>query len=217
MRLWFAFARWATKVFFFGSRGGISSVGEENIPKTGGLLVAPNHVSNFDPPAVACGTRVRPLRFMAKEELFKGPFGALISSLGAFPVKRGEGDTEAIRKSLEMLEAGDALLVFPEGSRGDGKTLGSINRGVAMMAKRTGVPVLPVGIIGTHITGPKGGGGKKHPMVVAYGKPFTYAETATGKNERENRDLFAAELERRIIALCAAHGLPLKGAESTER
>lgn len=215
-RLWFAFARWMTKTFFYGMKGGLSSVGEENIPKTGALIVAPNHVSYLDPPAVACGTKRRPLRFMAKEELFKGPFGLLIGSLGAFPVRRGEGDTESIRKSLAILEGGEALLVFPEGTRSNAKTMLPINRGVAMLAKRTGAAVLPVGIIGTEVVMPKGGGGRKHPMKIAYGKPFTYEEVATGKNEKENRERFAAELERRILELCHANGLMLKSASSTE-
>ncbi|HWA83389.1 MAG TPA: lysophospholipid acyltransferase family protein, partial [Fimbriimonadaceae bacterium] len=174
-----------------------------------------DHVSNLDPPAVACGTNKRQLAFMAKEELFKGLFGKLIASLGAFPVRRGDSDTEAIRKALALLEQGRAVLVFPEGTRGDGKTMGPINRGVAMLAKRSGAMVLPVGVIGTHVIAPKGGKGlKRHRTILAYGEPFTYEQTSTGQSEKENRELFARELERRIIALCAAHGLQLKTAGS---
>lgn len=213
---WYKFARFTTKHFFYGTRGGLSSVGQENIPLTGPLIVAPNHVSYLDPPAVACGTNRRQLRFMAKEELFKGFMGKLITSLGAFPVKRGEGDTESIRRAIAVLEAGEALLIFPEGTRSDGVTMGPINRGVAMLAKRTGAPVLPVGIIGTHIVKPRSGAGQKHPMLIAYGSPFTYAETATGANEKENRDRFASELERRILALCQTNGLAIKSATLAE-
>jgi 1-acyl-sn-glycerol-3-phosphate acyltransferase len=213
--MWYAFARFATKTFYYGALGGLRSKGDQNIPMHGAVILAPNHVSNLDPPAVACGTKRRELRFMAKEELFKGLFGRLIASLGAFPVKRGEGDTEAIRKALALLEAGEALLIFPEGSRGDGLTLGPINRGVAMMAKRTRAPVVPVGIIGTHVVKPRGGGGRKHPMLVVYGEPFTYEQIATGGKESENRERFAQELERRILALCGANGLPLTPADGT--
>lgn len=213
---WYAFIlRLVRNVFFRLVTGGIRSFGEENIPKTGGVIFAPNHASNLDPPAVACGTNRRQLAFMAKEELFKGILGKLIASLGAFRVRRGDSDTEAIRKTLSLLEEGRAVLVFPEGTRGDGKQMGPINRGVAMLAKRSGAQVLPVGIIGTHIILPKGGKGlKRHRVVLAYGEPFTYEQTATGQTEKENRDLFAKELEKRIVALCAAHGLQLKTSES---
>src|SRR5438309_1676351 len=82
----------------FGCR--VIGVGRKNVPDSGPLIVAPNHMSNLDPFAVACGTN-RHLRFMAKEELFHSKFvGGLIGSLGAFPVKRGESDTEAIRKAM---------------------------------------------------------------------------------------------------------------------
>jgi 1-acyl-sn-glycerol-3-phosphate acyltransferase len=191
--------------------GGVKGVDEHNVPRKGGLIVAPLHVSNLDPEAVACGTN-RHLRFMAKEELFKGKFlGWLIRSLGAFPVKRGEGDTESIRFAMECLEKGQAVLIFPEGTRGDGKHIQPINRGVAMLAKRTGVPVLPVGVVGTHIAWPKGQKKiKRAKMRIIYGKPFTYAEIATGANEKENREIFARELQLRIANLCAKGGLTLE-------
>ena len=81
-----------------------------------------------------------------------------------------------------------------------------------MLAKRTNAIVLPIGIVGTHIVAPKGGKGlKRHKTTIAYGEPFTYAEVATAASERENRELFAQELERRIVALCASNGLPLEG------
>src|SRR5436190_23431548 len=113
---WYAFIlRLVRNGFFRLTTGGLRSVGEENIPKTGAVIFAPNHVSNLDPPAVACGTNKRQLAFMAKEELFKGLFGKLIASVGAYPVKRGEGDTESIRRRIELLEQGRAVLVFPEG------------------------------------------------------------------------------------------------------
>lgn len=213
---WYAFVlRLVRNGFFKLITGGIKSIGEENIPKTGAVIFAPNHVSNLDPPAVACGTNKRQLAFMAKEELFKGLFGKIISSVGAFPVRRGESDTESIRKTISLLEEGRAVLVFPEGMRGDGKQLGAINRGVAMLAKRTRAAVLPIAVVGTHIVAPRGSKGlKRHKIVVAYGKPFTYGEVAKGSTEKQSRELFARELESRILSLCAEHGLLLKSAES---
>lgn len=189
--------------------GGVRGVHEENVPRRGGLIVAPLHVSHLDPPAVACGTN-RHMRFMAKEELFRGFLGWLISSLGAFPVKRGEGDTESIRKAIEFIGNGEAVLIFPEGTRGDGKRMGPINRGVAMLAKRTGAPVMPVGVVGTHIAMPKGSKLKRAKIRIVYGVPFTYAEVATGGSEKENRELFAQRLQRDILALCAEQGLRIE-------
>ena len=214
----YKFIRWAVKTFYFGARGGLRTVGGENLPKSGGVLLAPNHVSHLDPPAACCALP-RTVHCMAKEELFKNKlFGTLITWLAAFPVKRGEGDTESIRTAMALLEAGHVVLLFPEGTRGDGQHFQSVNRGVAMLAKRTGVPVVPVGITGTHIVMPrdKTNKARSHPMIVACGTPFTYQEIATGANEKENREIFARELEQRIIGLCQANGLPLKsGAETT--
>ncbi len=152
----------------------------------------------------------RQLTFMAKEELFRGFFGKLIRSLNAFPVRRGETDTQSIRKSIEFLNDGRALLIFPEGTRGEGKHLLPINRGVAMLAKRTGVPVVPVGIVGSHIILPKGQKKiKRHCLTLVYGEPFTYASVAVHASEKENREAFSQELARRIVALCASEGLTL--------
>jgi 1-acyl-sn-glycerol-3-phosphate acyltransferase len=195
----------------YGCIGGVRGLDEENVPRKGPLIVAPLHVSHLDPPAVACGTN-RHMRFMAKEELFHNHlFGALIRSLGAFPVSRGSGDTEAIRSAIQMIEGGEAVLIFPEGTRGDGKHIQPINRGVTMLAKRTGAPVMPVGIVGTHVALPKGQKKIRRSKIrIVYGQPFSYQEVATGANEKENRELFARELQGRIAALCASNGLPLE-------
>jgi 1-acyl-sn-glycerol-3-phosphate acyltransferase len=208
---WYAIVRFLVKHLYFGTHGGMRSVGQENVPKTGPVLIAPVHLSHLDPPAVACGMRRR-LRFMAKEELFHHRlFGKLIFSLGAFPVRRGETDTESIRKAIALLEEGEVLLMFPEGTRGDGESIQEMTRGVAMLAKRTKAAVVPVGIIGTNVVMPRGKSkGDKHLVTLAYGKPFTYEAIATGSNERQNREMFASELQKRIVALCTEHGMPLK-------
>jgi 1-acyl-sn-glycerol-3-phosphate acyltransferase len=208
----YKFVRWAVKTFYFGTRGGLKTVNEANVPKTGGVILAPNHVSHLDPPAACCALR-RPVHCMAKEELFKNPlFGRLITALAAFPVRRGEGDTESIRTAMSLLEAGEIVLLFPEGTRGDGVTLQPISRGVALLAKRTGAPVVPVGITGTHLVMPrdKDVKARKHPMVVACGKPFTYEEVATGANEKENREIFSRVLQERILEMCRENGLALR-------
>jgi len=218
-RFWYGFIDWIAHWLYFGLKGGIEAIGKANVPKRGPVIIAPVHFSNLDPPAVA-SVCPRQLRFMAKSELFKGFFGWGISSVGAFPVRRGENDTEAIRKAIEILADGQALLLFPEGERGDGQQLGSINRGIAMLAKRSQAPIVPTAVIGTHAMLPKGAKGARRGHVkIVFGEPFTYEQAgdAAGSLGREH---FAVALESRLIALCAAHGLslsaPTRGRESVE-
>jgi len=216
---WYRFVNWLVRTVYLGMvTGGLQVIGRENVPSQGAVIIAPVHVSHLDPPATACAMPHRRLRFMAKEELFKGIFGKLIASLGAYPVHRGEGDTEAIRKSIAMLGDGEALLVHPEGTRGDGVRMQPLNKGAAMLAKRTGAPVVPVGIIGSNIVMPRGKKkGKRMTIKVVFGKPFTYAEVAAGGNEKQARDEFCRILSQRILDLCNQNGyaiLPASEADS---
>lgn len=194
--------------------GGVSILGTKNVPMDGPLLVAPLHVSNLDPPLVGC-TCPRPLRFMAKKELFAFPLGLLIRSLGAFPLDRESGDTAAIRLAISELKSGRAVLVFPEGTRGDGQTMGKIQGGISMLAKRSGAQVLPVGLAGTHHVWPKGQKWlKRAKMTVVFGEPFTYADIEAS-TEGDPRQAFAEELTTRIQQATVAGGLPIKTASET--
>jgi 1-acyl-sn-glycerol-3-phosphate acyltransferase len=168
----------------------------------GPLLVTPNHLSFLDPPLTAVALR-RALRFMAKDSLFKVPgFGWLIRSVGAFPVHKGSADTEAIRKAIELLKAGHAVLVFPEGTRGDGSRLGPISPGIAILAKRSGAPVLPVRLIGTERSLPRGAKWPKRTRFrVLVGTPFSYADIAPGESEAARREAFVATLGNAIAQL----------------
>ncbi len=125
-------------------------VGRENLPKDGGVIVAFNHRSNWDP-VIAGLASPRPLRFMAKEELFKNPvFGALITTFGAYPVRRGKGDVGAIKSALKILSDGEAMLMFPEGHRiKDGRRV-KAKPGVALIAQRAKVPIVPICISGKY-------------------------------------------------------------------
>ncbi|MFY9233005.1 MAG: lysophospholipid acyltransferase family protein [Fimbriimonadaceae bacterium] len=213
-RAWYWFVRAIVKWLFFKGTGGLTVKGMKNVPRNGPLVIAPNHVSNLDPPVIACSIPRR-ITFMSKREFFKGVFGKLIASLGSFPVQRGEGDTEAIRTAIKLLEQGNAVLIFPEGTRGDGRTILPFNKGIAMLASRTGAPVLPVGIVGNQQKWPKA---KSKPgwgrVVVEFGETLTYAEYAKGASERENREAFTQELSRRILDLCRRNGMDLRSGGS---
>ena len=208
-------AFWYTTIIFlvkmvFKFIGGIQVQGQEKVPATGPIILAPNHLSYIDPPAVAA-VSPRRLCFMAKEELFKVPiFGRFIHSMGAFPVQRGANDVQAIRKAKEILQNQKALLLFPEGKRGDGKALLPISPGIAVLAKRTKAKIVPVGIIGTHLMLPKNA--KKFcrtKIQVIFGQPFTYDEVATGDSELEKRQSVIKHLEKNIVELCRLGGLSL--------
>jgi len=122
--------------------------GRENIPKSGAVILTSNHFSVGDPP-VLTGTFPRRIVWMAKQELFDFPvFGKLYSMGGFVSVRRFEGDLRAIRRSQDALRRGRVLGMFPEGTRSGGR-LGRGEPGTALIALRTGAPILPAAIWGT--------------------------------------------------------------------
>lgn len=123
--------------------------GSENVPKDGGLIVASNHLNNADPPFLARALG-RPPIFMAKREMHNLPvFGLAFRAWGTFPVRRGEIDRTALRTAVELVDNGELLLMFPEGTRSRDAKLARGKAGTAMIALRTGAPVLPVAVTGT--------------------------------------------------------------------
>lgn len=213
--LWYRFIRGLAKWAFFKPYTRLKVSGKQNVPTDGPLIVAPVHLSHLDPPVTSV-SMPRPIAFMAKKELFEVKvFGPLIRSLGAFPVKRGGGDLSAFKLALAILEEGQALLVFPEGSRGDGVTLGKIQSGVALLAKRSGAKVLPVGISGTERVLPKGRSKMKRGRVSVYlGEPFTYEEAVSGSLPKD-KEAFSRFLEVRLLDACRRAGLEVRTAPET--
>jgi glycerol-3-phosphate dehydrogenase (NAD(P)+) len=124
-------------------------IGAEHLPRHGPLLLASNHRSFLDPFLI--GTLVRrPVYYMAKRELFEKRWQAwLLNGLGAFPVDRGAGDTDAMDTARAILARGDCVVLFPEGTRVRSGPLGAPRRGVGRLVLQTGAPVAPVAVIGT--------------------------------------------------------------------
>ena len=124
-------------------------MGSEHLPSSGPLLLAANHRSFLDPFVIGALTR-RPVYYMAKRELFERRWQAwLLNSLGAFPVDRGAGDEAAIATARAILERGDCVVIFPEGTRMRHGPLGAPRRGIGRLVVETGARVVPVAVIGT--------------------------------------------------------------------
>lgn len=146
--------------------------GRENIPAEGPLLVVANHLNLTDPPLIGISLG-RKMMFMAKEELFRSPLTAcFVGGFGAFPVHRGKLDRKAIRQSQQVLTDGLALIMFPEATRSKTARLQRAFPGSALIAMRSGVPILPIGIAGTE--GVKGIGWilRRPRITVNIGRPF---------------------------------------------
>ncbi|MDR2399588.1 MAG: 1-acyl-sn-glycerol-3-phosphate acyltransferase [Endomicrobium sp.] len=140
--------------------------GVENIPKTGGAIISPNHTSFFDPPLTGSAMK-RPLYFMAKKELFDVPvFGWTIKCTNAFPVRRGVQDVNAMRHAFSLLKDGSLLLMFPEGTRSKDGKLGRAKAGPGMVACNAQVPLIPVKIENTNTML------KFKKIKIKYGKPI---------------------------------------------
>lgn len=175
---------------------GIKRKGVENIPADGPVIICSNHLSNYDP--VILGASLdRDLKFMAKAELFKNPLlRGIITAFGAFPVNRGKGDSEAVKRAIEIVKNGDALTMFPEGKRNKaGGEPARFKSGAVLFAYKTRAPILPVAIIVK---------GRVRPfkrIVVAIGKPITYDELNLKEGSMEELRSVSTILRDRVTAL----------------
>jgi len=169
--------------------------GAEHIPDTGAVIVAPNHKSSFDPPIVGVAIKNRLVHYMAKAELFKNPmFGWVLRKMGAFPVKRGTVDRMAIKQAVRELKNGHVLGIFPEGTRIKKDGLGRFHSGMASLALMTGVPIVPVAVVGTR-TLPK----KKETIAILIGEPVVVEKQKVNDDKvAELNDRVKQEIEKLI-------------------
>ncbi len=194
---------------YFRLQFGLRVEGREHEPATGPVLVVANHVSALDPPIVGVALR-RQTRYMAKQELMDTPIlGTYLRSVGVFPVRRGEADRRSIRIALDVLERGDLLLMFPEGTRSPGGRLKSAEPGAALLALRTGAPVLPVAVIGTQHAMPKGAKWPlRTPVVVRMG-PTIQPPKREGRVDRAELDAWGQRFIASIAALLPSDQQPV--------
>ena len=177
--------------------------GRENIPREGGLVLACNHMSSFDPwPLGLPLWPKRFLRFMAKSELYWFPLTFVLNGAGAFPVRRGQADTEAIETAVQLARAGNIVAMFPEGTR---RTKGLVKRfearprtGAARIALEAGVPLVPAAVRGTdHLR-------RFAPISVVYGAPVDIDDLRGAADLREAAQVATDRLMARIEELEAS-------------
>lgn len=178
-------------------------IGKQNVPKTGPVIIASNHMSYLDPIMIAFVAGPRPVNFMGKASLLKIPgFGRILRGLHTFPVNRGMADKGAIVQSLKILASGEILLIFPEGSRQKTGKLGKPFPGVSAIALKTGTPIVPVGIIGTDKVKPNGSKLLRFPKLKAIiGEPIPVEKAAAADRKEKEAELTArmmGEIERLI-------------------
>jgi len=173
--------------------------GWENIPTAGGVIIASNHISYFDPPILGSCTP-REVHYLAKWELFKfKPFGSFLRSVNAIPIKRNVIDRQALIESLEILKQGQALLVFPEGTRNLRAKLLPPKFGVGKLALEAGVPIVPAHIANSQKPTRAFLSGK--PIEVKFGPPIPKTWLEQVPKDKEGYRLVVAEIMQRIKKL----------------
>jgi len=163
--------------------------GRDREPPSGPVIVVSNHRSDLDPIVVGAALRRR-VTFMAKHELFRVPvLRWWITACGAFPVRRGEADRQALRTALRILTAGGVLVMFPEGTRGAGRELRPAEPGAASLAFRTGAALLPVAVTGTDVVLPRGSHRPRRSTIrVRIGEPVHVPPPSGGNGAKPDRD-----------------------------
>ncbi len=184
--------RWIIAIPLLSLIARIRLKGRYNVPRQGAFLIAANHLSWTDIPLVPLFLPGKVV-YMAKEEYFISRIAWLVRFMGAFPVKRGEGDRQALRAADDQLKKGKVVVLFPEGTRSKTRMLAKAHAGLGMVALRAGVPVVPVAIWGSEKILKQ----FRPEVTISYGKPITFKPKGA-KMTREDIDNATEEVMRAI-------------------
>lgn len=191
--------------FFLQLWNRLSVRGAENIPAVGGALIASNHTSFLDPPAIVSGCRSRVVRFLARSSLLSNPLAKwFFTSGGIIPIARFKADTRALKITLKALNDGRVVAMFPEGTRSTDGELKKPKKGIGFLAVRARVPVVPTFIKGAYAAFPKGGKWiKPAPVSISFGRPIMPSEFESLGSGREAYSAASNLLMERIAELKA--------------
>ena len=200
MRNFYRFAQYVSW-FYFKAFHRLEVHGIKNIPQSGSFILASNHSSYFDPPALGCRLP-RNLHYFARDSLFFWPLGVLISNLNSIPVNRSQLDIATLKRVLKVLKGGDPLLLFPEGTRSTDGNLGEGKKGIGLLLAKSQVDVLPARVTGGNKVLGKGMFfpriGRK--LVVEYGTLLKIDTLDPGKSDTNRYEIIAnkvlAEINR---------------------
>ncbi len=193
--------------------------GNRNVPASGPVLIVANHQSHLDPPLIGAPIFQRHLDYLARSGLYESrTLSWIMTALNATPIKEDRGDTRAIKDVLARLEAGRAVVIFPEGTRSEDGGVAEFKRGVALLVKRAECPVVPVAIEGAFDTWPRT---RRFPrlwgrrIAIAYGRPIPHDELmGLGPDdalERLRREIDRMRLDLRTRLRLTPHGPGRRG------
>ena len=170
--LWYRVVQWFFSTIL-ASTYGLRATGRENIPDRGSLMLVSNHLSHLD--VLILGILLdRPLNYVARSTLFFFPLGLFIRSLGAFPIQRDGIGAQGLKETLRRLKSGGIVTLFPEGTRTSDGELGELKAGIALLAAKARVPILPAAIAGSFEAWPKSRMlPSPHPLQVHFGRPIS--------------------------------------------
>ena len=188
--------------FYFKAFHRLEVHGIKNVPQSGSFILASNHSSYFDPPALGCRLP-RNLHYFARDSLFFWPLGVLISNLNSIPVNRSQLDIATLKRVLKVLKGGDPLLLFPEGTRSADGNLGEGKKGIGLLLAKSQVDVLPARVTGGNKVLGKGmlfpRIGRK--LVVEYGTLLKIDTLDPGKSDTNRYEIIANKVLAEITRI----------------